>query len=432
MSQITQNDPALDDILREFNGAANVPVPAEVSPVPGKTEERPAPDKPPRSDPRPVKAAPARRFHPAYLLLVLLALLSLVWVGINLHPDTGTATASIKETKLDLVGKLDVFMNNAASDALSNVTYIKKIYTIPESDLVAPKPDPAKFGVTDDPAVVQAIVDSAAELLEGQELIWNADIERMPNTEMRYYCDDTILVITWKEAVNGSAVTFAEIKIADGSQIRRALAGNSYGSSVRMYATAMAEDANAVIAINGDFYDYRTLGITVYQRQLYRNNPKSVDSCFFTASGDMLFSHRGELTGEGETQRFLEDNDVVFAVAFGPILVENGELQQTASYPVGEIDAQYSRAAIAQKDHLHYLLMTVGQEQNYTRRCTVNEAAKIIYDKGVVNAYALDGGQTATMAMQGTTVNRVDWDEERTMSDIIYFATAIPEEEVSK
>ena len=34
------------------------------------------------------------------------------------------------------------------------------------------------------------------------------------------------------------------------------------------------------------------------------------------------------------------------------------------------------------------------------------------------------------MVMQGQTVNRVDWDEERTMSDIIYFATALPGGEV--
>ena len=44
--------------------------------------------------------------------------------------------------------------------------------------------------------------------------------------------------------------------------------------------------------------------------------------------------------------------------------------------------------------------------------------------KGCESAYALDGGQTATMIMNGTTFNRVDWDSERTMSDIVYFATA--------
>ena len=389
-----------------------------------ETPPAPTPKTAAGKDPRP---SPLVRV--LMLPIVILALLSLAWMILHLHPDSSTAIAAVNDTRLDLVNKIDIFMNNAASDALEDIVYIRKIYTIPESALVAPKPDPNKFGVTDDPAVIQAVVDSAAELLDGQELAWNPEIERMPNSTMRYYCDDTILVITWKEVLNNSAVTFAEIKIADGSQLRRALAGGSYGSSVREYATDMAEEANAVIAINGDFYDYRTLGITVYQRQLYRNNPRSVDSCFFTASGDMLMTHMGELSGEGEAERFIRDNDVVFAVAFGPILVENGELQQTYSYPIGEINNIYSRAVIAQKDELHYILMTIGEEQSFASRCNINTAAQYIYDKGVINAYTLDGGQTATIAMQGSTVNRVDRDEERTMSDIIYFATAVPGEE---
>ena len=144
----------------------------------------------------------------------------------------------------------------------------------------------------------------------------------------------------------------------------------------------------------------------------------------------MKMTHHGELVTDEEIEQYLKDNDVVFGISFGPILVENGELQTIYSYPVGEIDSYYSRAAIAQKGERHYLLMTIGQEGNYERRCQINKAAELIFSKGVDSAYALDGGQTATMVMQGRTVNRVDWDEERTMSDIIYFATALPEEGV--
>ena len=52
--------------------------------------------------------------------------------------------------------------------------------------------------------------------------------------------------------------------------------------------------------------------------------------------------------------------------------------------------------------------------------------------KGCIKAYTLDGGQTSVMVMKGETLNKVDWGEERIMSDIIYFATAIPEEEVAQ
>ena len=453
-SRISDSD--IDDILREFSEQQNSIPPSETSaprrsgeghrepeaPRRPRQKRQPASQAERRTPPVPqpaAKKAPAEprpvplrsAFSLGYVVLIVLAVLALLWVAVNVHPGTGTAVASSTENRLDLVGKLDVYMNNAASGALENVTYIKKIYTIPESDLVAPEPDPAKFGVTDDPMVVQAVVDSAADLLDGQTLIWNPDIVRMEGSQIQYYCDDTILVIAWKEAINHSACTFAEVKVAHGSQLRRALSDNTYGSSVYMYPTQMADNANAVIAINGDFYSYRSLGITVYQRQLYRCKPKSVETCFFNGSGDMIFSHMGELMTEEEATQFIADNDIIFSVAFGPILVENGELKTTYGYPVGEIEKQYSRAAIGQMGELHYLLMSINEEGAYKRRVTVNEAAEYIYAKGVLNAYALDGGQTATIVMQGETVNRVDWDSERTMSDIIYFATAYPGEGAS-
>ena len=412
--------------------------PKERAPQPApRREARQAPERPKERDARsrpqpPREATPVRpAFSFGYLILIVLSILALVWALVNIHPGTGTNTGSTTENRLDLVGKLDVFMNNSASDALENVAYIRKIYTIPESDLVAPKPDQSKFGSTTDPAVVQAVVDSAAELLEGQELIWNPDIVLMEGSEIEYYCDETILVIAWKEAINNSACSFVEVKIAHGSQLRRALSDNTYGSSVYMYPTQMAQNANAVVAINGDFYGHRSCGITVYQRQLYRFNPRSLESCFFTASGDMIFTHVGELNTEDDVKRFVQDNDITFSISFGPILVENGEKKTTNTYLVGEVDIQYSRAAIGQVDKLHYLLMSINEEGVYKNRVTINQAADLIYAKGVPNAYALDGGQTATIVMNGETFNRPDWGNERIMTDIIYFATAIPGEEAS-
>ena len=405
-----------------------------------RRETRREPERPKERDARskpqpPREATPVRASRPAfsfgYLILILLSILALAWALVNVHPGTGTNTGSTTENRLDLVGKLDVFMNNAASDALANVADIKKIYTIPESDLVAPKPDQSKFGSTTDPAVVQAVVDSASALLEGQELVWNPDIVLMEGSEIEYYCDETILVIAWKEAINNSACSFVEVKIAHGSQLRRALSDNTYGSSVYMYPTQMAQNANAVVAINGDFYGHRSCGITIYQRQLYRFNPRSLESCFFTASGDMIFTHVGELNTEDEVKKFVQDNDITFSVSFGPILVENGEKKTTNTYLVGEVDIHYSRAAIGQVDKLHYLLMSINEEGVYKNRVTINQAADLIYAKGVPNAYALDGGQTATIVMNGETFNRPDWGNERIMTDIIYFATAIPGEGAS-
>ena len=371
--------------------------------------------------------APARAAHPAGACFPVSLRRRAVLDGLQPPPRIHHRGLWGGDARLRLADKLDVYVNNAASDALGDLAYIKKIYTLQESDTVAPAPDPNGFGITDDLDEVQAVIEKAAVVLDGQELIFRPDVEFVPGAPFRYYLDDTIFVLTWQEYIERRCCTFAEVKIAHGSQVRRKIAGDSYSSGVQLYASTMANAANAVVAINGDFYEYRNLGITVYQRTLYRNNPATVDTCFFTASGDMLFSRAGELMGEGEAQRFIDDNDVVFAIAFGPVLVDNGELQEITSYPIGEINTMYSRSCISMKGELHYLLMNINWDGDRPR-ATIPELGRYVYSKGVDKSYTLDGGQTSEIVMMGGPINHVDFGSERSVSDIIYFATAIPEE----
>lgn len=418
-------------------GEKAAPKPSKFRRAPRESLHAPEPEaKPARAskakrepkEPKPRRRLPGGVRALLGLVFACLFLGVLAWSAFNLHPASGTLSFSGYDTRLRLAEKLDVYVNNAASDALGELAYIKKIYTLQESDTVSPVPDPAGFGTTEDPQEVMEVIKKAAVLLDGQDVTFDPKADFVPGAPIRYYLDDTILVIAWQEYIQQRCCTFAEVKIAHGSQLRRKLAEDSYSSSVQLYASDMANASNAVVAMNGDFYAFRDLGITVYQRKLYRNNPAQVDSCFFTAGGDMLFSRAGELTGEGETQQFIEDNDVVFAVAFGPVLVDDGELQYCQSYPIGEINTEYSRSCIAMTDDLHYLLMTINHTPDARPRATINELGRIIYSKNVWKAYTLDGGQTAEIIMMGAPINHVDFGYERIVSDIIYFATALPEE----
>ncbi len=372
-------------------------------------------------------------------LFCLLSLAALLWLAVFIHPETRTAV-SRPLRRTDLSQRVDTAFANAAAEALASLTVgedgeepalpiPRKIYKIDEDAVLPPAPDPEAFGVTEDPAEVQAVVERAAPLLEGQELSWSPDIELAEGSHLAWYYDESILAIAWKEEINDTVCSFIEVKLADGSQLRRTLAGGTYSSNVAHYATEMARSSNAVVAINGDFYTFRVYGITVYQRQIYRNAPEYVDTAYFTSSGDMIFSHRGELAGEGEAQRFVEDNDVVFSAAFGPVMVENGEkCDISGGYAIGDFNIPRSRSIIAQKDTLHYLLLNLNWGAG---AATMEEVQQIIYERNVQSAYNLDGGQTAVLVLNGETFNRVDYGAERTMSDIIYFATAIPEDERS-
>lgn len=376
------------------------------------------------------KVSPAAKLFGGIVFLGVLLAVSL-WLLTNIHPNTTTVKTENARQEANLTSRFENLANNLASDALSDITYIKKVYSIPEDASVAPKPSQACFGESRDPAVIQGIIDGAAELLDGQETVWNPDISTFNNTPVKYYCDDTILSLVWKEVVDNTVFTFAEVKIADGSQLRRSLAGDAYSSSIQLKASDMASTVNAVTAMNGDFYAFRQVGIVVYKRNLERFEPSTLDSCFFTSKGEMIFAHRGELTSEEDTVRFIQDNDVVFSTSFGPILVENGELYKTHDYPIGEIFTKYARSAIGMTGDLHYLLMATSSEKNsgYIAGVYVSKAGEIMYSKGCTMAYELDGGQTAVIIHNNDPANEIVYGSERTMSDIIYFATAIPDGE---
>lgn len=369
-------------------------------------------------------------------LSLLLAVVLLLFVSLNVHPGSEASSSAASSAKSDLVGRLNVYMNNAASDALGELAYIKKQYTIDYSATSAPKPDESRFvtyGI-DEADKVMDVIEQARTfgLLDGQDVIFDPSVEFYWDSDIRCYCDETILAICWKEKINDRVCSFVEVKLADGSQIRRKLVNDTFGSNEKAVASELSRSANAVIAMNADYYKYRDLGVCVYQGQLCRYET-SCDVLFIDSSGDFRMLRASELGSREDVEQYIADNNIQFSMSFGPILVRDGELQQlTGSYAggIGEMYEQYSRSGIGQYDKLHYLIATVNHSQDGTPRATVNQFAEIIYGKGVQNAYNFDGGQTSEVLINNERYNYVDWDNEREVSDILYFATAIPEQEV--
>ena len=353
------------------------------------------------------------------LTLTCSVLLSFLMTG---GASRGTAQSSDKDYAL--TDRYNMFVTNTLSDTLEGVLSIPKTYWLNDDDLVAPKPNPDCYGTAKDPASLMWLLDEAATLLDGQETLFSAETPIYEGSAIQYYYDETILVITWKQLIDNAVYTISEVKIADPSQFRRFVADGVYGSSSKYVPTEMASSVNAVLATNGDFYSFRNMGTIVYDSKLMRAEGYSMDSCFIAGNGDLIFSHVGRLTTKEAMQQLIDDNGVRFSLAFGPVLVENSQLCWIKDpYPVGEGNYYYPRMALCQRDTLHYLMVTVSQEPPYENAHTLPIFAENLLDMGSKMAYNLDGGQSATIVMNNKTVNYV-W--QRKVSDIIYFATAIP------
>jgi exopolysaccharide biosynthesis protein len=189
----------------------------------------------------------------------------------------------------------------------------------------------------------------------------------------------------------------------------------------------MSGSVNAVVASSGDFYAYRRYGAVVWNGKLHRAYNGQLDLCLVDDRGDLKILRAWEVPGEAELQRYIEENNVRLSLAFGPVIVEDGEQVYTGPYPVGENGDNFSRAAICQMEDLHYLLCAANMEYGYPMVPTLNEFAGFLTATGCRTAYTLDGGQTAAIAMQDTLVNQVSYGSQRRISDIVYFATALPD-----
>ena len=326
-----------------------------------------------------------------------------------------------------LMDRYDMSMTNTVANALDGILSIKKIYWLSDDDQVAPEPNQDNYGKTTDPSTLQWLFDDAEALLDGQTMYFSTETQIIPGTEVNYYLDDTILAITWKQEINNRCFNISEVKISHPSQLRRFLAGGEYGSAIQLTTSEMASSVNAVVASSGDFYKHRKSGVIVYDGLVQRISGKNFDTLFIDEDSNFHFAYAGDITTREAAEKFVAENNIRFSFGFGPILIDNGKkVDINPSYSLGEVSDRYARAGIGQMGELHYVLVTVSNEF-FGDSVSVFEFADGIELLGCEKFYTLDGGQTAVLVMNDKVINKVVYNSQRRISDIVYFATAVPE-----
>ena len=361
----------------------------------------------------------------------LAMVISLVLTGAMLcllltHSGSSAAAA---QTNAGIMDKFDRFVTNNIMVEFSDHVgeEVERTYWLSDSDMVAPEPNQAAFGEATDPATLQWLLDDAAKLLNGQDTLFTTETIIKDGSTIHYYLDETIFAITWKQVVSNCVYTFSEVKIAHPSQFRRFLSEGQYGSGVLHTASEMSASVNAVVASAGDYYSYRRGGVVVTNGTLHRSTGCAfLDTCFINDEGDLLFATRGELKDEAAVEQYIQDNNVRFTLCFGPLMLLDGEYKVPHTYSLGEPNDFYPRAALCQMDKLHYVLIAANTEKPNYGMPSVSQFARRLQEMGIPTAYTLDGGQTATIVMNDETINTISYGSEREISDIVYFATALP------
>lgn len=238
-------------------------------------------------------------------------------------------------------------------------------------------------------------------------------------TDRSYICDKFSIVIT-EERYLGTTVQVAEIKLSSPDLLKTAFAENTFGRNVKDTVQNMAEDVDAVFAINGDYYGYRKTGFVVRNGTLYR------DSIYSDTQEAVIFWKDGSLSSVFEkdvSAKDLVDKGAMHVLSFGPTLIADGEIVVNAEDEVNRNMKSNPRTAIGMVEPLHYFVVVSDGRLEDERGLSVLELARFFKQLGCTFAYNLDGGGSATMVFMGEVLNfptsKGDY-KEREVSDIVY------------
>lgn len=245
------------------------------------------------------------------------------------------------------------------------------------------------------------------------------------------YEDETISVTMEHVLVDvqGGVARFnvARVKIVDPSQLRTEVE-KPYKDRNNLVFN-MASRQNAVVAIGDDNYKDRSSYIVRMGKVMQKSKKQTGrDMLFIDANGD--FTVLKNPTDEEMTAVLEGDTPIINTFSFGPALVIDGELQEipaTKDYAkkLGNTSGQEPRCAIGQIGPLEYMMVVVdGRGQEGSEGCSVETLAQFMYEQGCVQAYNLDGGNSADMYFGGSLYSH-EKSTPRSLSGVIYFATLV-------
>ena len=236
------------------------------------------------------------------------------------------------------------------------------------------------------------------------------------------YSDDNIQINLETITTNNTTVYVADIQVSSVEYLKTALAQNTYGTNITAKTSETATANNAILAINGDYYGANSTGYVIKNGILYRDAVRdnaSYGDLAIYADGSFEIVYEDEVTAQE-----LIDQGVVNLLAFGPSLVEDGEIVVDTSTEVGRAMASNPRSAIGIIDENHYIIVVADGRTTESEGLSLYQMAEIMKEYGATTAYNLDGGGSSTLYFNGQVINNPTTNgntiSERAVSDIVY------------
>ena len=192
------------------------------------------------------------------------------------------------------------------------------------------------------------------------------------------YSDGNISITIQEIRAYDSTVYVADVVLSSPEYLQTAFAKSVYGRNVTAKTSSIAANANAILAVNGDYYGARESGYVIRNGVLYRSKANR-------NSEDLVIYQDGSFAIINESQISAQDllNDGAWNVlSFGPALLIDGEIAVDAGDEVGRAKASNPRTAIGIVDDLHYLFVVSDGRTNESEGLSLLELAQVLQDLG--------------------------------------------------
>lgn len=214
---------------------------------------------------------------------------------------------------------------------------------------------------------------------------------------------------------NGITYYLQDIYVTSLDCLRTAFAKDTFGKGINQATLVMAENNNAIAAVNGDYYGtHSNRGVVIRNGEVYR---------WQTAFNDVCILYEDGTVKQFDESYYNENSATVITEAwqgwcFGPSLVIDGEAVTSFDSDIAGVNP---RTAFGYFEPGHYCFVVVDGRQEYSDGITLADFALLMKEAGCIQAYNLDGGKSSVMTFGGSVMNS-PVEGGREVSDIVYIA----------
>lgn len=263
------------------------------------------------------------------------------------------------------------------------------------------------------------VIERAVEKVDNSSIITTEQETGKVTTDENYYEDDNIKITITEYRENNTTIHVADVEIKESGYLKTALAKDTYGKNVTQATSTIANNVNAILAVNGDYYGVQEKGYVLKNGIIYRDVSSGREDLVIYEDGSFEIINEDEITLEE-----LKEKKAYNILSFGPALIENGNISVEKSDEVAKAMASNPRTAIGLIEKNHYVFVVSDGRTSESEGLSLYELASFMKKNlNVSIAYNLDGGGSSTMYFNKTVINNstsTGRSSERSVSDIVY------------